>query len=135
MARPRRSRVANGPLIKSRPPGRLVDLARVILLGALVALPAFLYATLQANLHQQRRSVVELEEELGGLEGQRRRLDLQLSSLRDPHVVREFAADILGMVDAESEQIVYLTLPPRAPENPTTLVAEALGDTHGRQRP
>ena len=135
MARPRRSRVANGPLIKSRQPGRLVDLARVILLGALVALPAFLYATLQANLHQQRRSVVVLEEQLGSLEEQRRRLDVELASLRDPRRVRQVAAGILGMVDADSEQIIYLTLPPHDPENPTTLVAEALGDTHGRQRP
>jgi hypothetical protein len=100
MARPSRSRVVNGPLIKSREPGRLADLARVILLGALVALPAFLYATLQANLHQQRRSVVELEEQLGQLEEQRRRIDVELASLRDPRRVRQVAAAMLGLVDA-----------------------------------
>jgi len=135
MARSSRPRVVNGPLIKSREPGRLGDLARVILLGALVALPAFLYATMQANLHQQRRSVVDLEEQLGELEEQRRRLDVELASLRDPRRVRQVASAMLGMIDADSEQVVYLTLPPHVPENPTTLVAEALGDTHGRQRP
>jgi cell division protein FtsL len=135
MSRPGRSKVANGPLIKAREPGRLTDLARVILLGALVALPAFLYATLQANLHQQRRSVVELEEQLGELEGQRRRLEVELASLRDPRRVREVAAGALGMVDAEPDQIVYLTLPPRAVDQPATLVAAALGEAHGRQRP
>jgi len=135
MSRPDRSRVVNGPLVKAREPGRLADLARVILLGALVALPAFLYATLQANLLQQRRSVVALEEQLGELAAQRRRLDVELASLRDPHRIRQVAGGMLGMVDADSEQIVYLTLPPHVAENPTTLVAEALGDTHGRQRP
>ncbi len=135
MTRPRRSRVVNGPLVKAREPGRLADLARVILLGALVALPAFLYATLQANLQQQRRSVVDLEEQLGKLAEQRRRLDLEIASLRDPKRIRQVAGGLLGMVDADSGQIIYLTLPPRVAENPTTLVAEALGDTHGRQRP
>jgi cell division protein FtsL len=135
MSRPRRSRVANGPLIKAREPGRLTDLARVILLGALVVLPAFLYATLQANLHQQRRTVVELEQQLGEIEEQRRRLEVELASLRDPRRIREVAAGMLGMVDAESDQIVYLTLPPLADEGPATLVAAALGESHGRQRP
>ena len=135
MSRSRRSRVENGPLIKAREPGRLADLARVIFLGALVALPAFLYATLQANLHQQRRSVVELEEQLGQLQEHRRRLEVELASLRDPRRIKEVAAGVLGMADAESDQIVYLTLPPFVPDSPTTLVAEALGDSHGRQRP
>ena len=135
MSRPRRSRVVNGPLIKPREPGRLIDLARVLLLGALVALPAFLYATLQANLHRQRREVVVLEAQLGELEEQRRRLEVELASLRDPRHIEFVAESVLGMADAKPEQIIYLTLPPAVHQDPPALVAAALGDPHGRQRP
>lgn len=135
MPRSRRPRVVNGPLIKPREPGRLADLARVVLLGALVALPAFLYATLQANLHDYRRSVVELEQQLEEIEERRRRLEVELASLRDPRRIKELATRINQLVPVPPDRIVYLSLPAIGADRQPDLVAEALGDPHGRQRP
>jgi cell division protein FtsB len=135
MSRSRRPRVVNGPLIKPREPGRLADLARVVLLGALVALPAFLYATLQANLHNYRRSVVQLERQLEEIEERRRRLEVELASLRDPRRIKDLATNMSQLVPVQPDQIVYLSWPPIAANSQPDLVAEALGDPHGRQRP
>lgn len=131
----RRPRVVNGPLIKPREPGRLGDLARMTLLGLVLALPAFLHAGLQAQLHQYRREIVELEEKIQDLDEQQRRLDVELATLSDPRRIEELARTVSGLVPAEQEQIVYLPRPPEAPDQGPTYLAEATGDPDGRQRP
>lgn len=133
MARSRRPRVVNGPLIKPREPGRFTDLARLVALGALLALPAFLYAGLQAQLLETRRSIVGLEERLEELDEQRRRLDAQLGTLRDPRFIAE-QARLTDMEPPDQDQIVFLTDPFPAAADPS-LVAGAIGGDDGRRRP
>jgi cell division protein FtsB len=135
MAPIRRPRVVNGPLVKPREPGRFGDLARMILLGLLLALPAFLYAGLQAKLHEYRRDVVVLDQRVRALDEERRRLDLELATASDPQRIAEMAREVTGLVDAEQEQVIFLPRTPVAPARDLMFLAEATGDADGRQRP
>ena len=135
MAPIRRPRVVNGPLVKPREPGRFGDLARMTLLGLLLALPAFLYAGLQAKLHQYRGDVVALEQQIERLNEQRRRLDIELASVSDLGRIEELAREAAGLVDAEQDQVVYLPRTPVAPSRDLMFLAEATGDADGRNRP
>jgi len=135
MAPLRRPRVVNGPLVKPREPGRFGDLARMTLLGLLLALPAFLYAGLQAQLHEYRRDVVVLDQRVRVLDEERRLLDLELATASDPQRIAEMAREVTGLVDAEQEQVIFLPRTPVAPARDLMFLAEATGDADGRQRP
>ncbi len=135
MAPIRRPRVVNGPLVKPREPGRFGDLARMTLLGLLLALPAFLYAGLQAQLHEYRRDVVVLDQRVRALDEERRLLDLELATASDPQRIAEMAREVTGLVDAEQEQVIFLPRTPVAPARDLMFLAEATGDADGRQRP
>ena len=135
MAAIRRSRVVNGRLVKPREPGRVGDLARMILLGLLIAVPAFLYAGLQAKLHEYRLEVVGLEERLKELQEDRQRLDVELASASDPKKIKELAHDLFGLEEAPQDQVVFLPRTSVAPAGDLTFLAEATGDADGRQRP
>lgn len=134
MAAIRRPRVVNGPLVKPREPGRLGDLARMTLLGVLLALPAFLYAGLQARLHEYRGDVVGLEERIDELEDERRRLDLELASASNSGRVDKLAR-AAGFVDPEQGQMVILPPTPVVRSRNLMFLAETAGDPDGRQRP
>lgn len=139
MAPIRRPRVVNGPLEKPREPGRLGDLARMTLLGILLVLPAFLYAGLQAKLHEYRREVVQLEERLDTLLEERKRLDIELQSASDLQRIQELA-ELTGLTQVDQQQVIFLPRTPVAPARDLTFLAltgpaEATGDAHGRQRP
>ena len=135
MAPIRRPRVVNGPLVKPREPGRLGDLARMTLLGLLLALPAFLYAGLQAQLHEFRRDVVGLEQRLHDLDEERKRLDIELASVSELQRVADLARDVTGLVDVGQDQFIWLVRTPVAPARDLMFLAEAAGDVDGRQRP
>ena len=135
MAPIRRPRVVNGPLVKPREPGRFGDLARMILLGLLIAVPAFLYAGLQAKLHEYRLEVVALEKHRNELLEDRQRLDIELASASDPKQIKKLAREIIGLEDASQDQVIYLPRTPVAPARDLTFLAEATGDANGRQRP
>ncbi|MCH7824640.1 MAG: hypothetical protein IH849_07555 [Acidobacteria bacterium] len=135
MAPIRRPRVVNGPLVKPREPGRFGDLTRMTVLGLLLAVPAFLYAGLQAKLHQYRGEVVVLEARIDQLDEQRRRLDIELASVSDLGRIEELAGEIAGLVEAEQDQVVYLPRTPVAPTRDLMFLAEATGDPDGRNRP
>ncbi len=135
MAPIRRPRVVNGPLVKPREPGRFGDLARMTLLGLLLALPAFLYAGLQATLQEYRRDVVVLEQRDHELDEERRRLDLEFASASDPRRIAELARQVAGLVEAQSEQVIILPRTPVAPARDLMFLAQATGDADGRQRP
>lgn len=135
MAPIRRPRVVNGPLVKPREPGRLGDLARMTLLGVVLALPAFLYAGLQAKLHQYRRDVVGLEQRVDELDEQRRRLEIELASMSDPRRIEELARDVSGLTAADRDQVVVLPRIPEASARDPLFLAEATGDADGRHRP
>lgn len=135
MAPIRRPRVVNGPLVKPREPGRFGDLARTTLLGLLLAVPAFLYAGLQAKLHVYRGQVVALEERKAELADDRQRLDLDLARASAPQRIAQLARDVSGLQDASRDQVIYLPRTPVAPARDLTFLAEATGVADGRQRP
>ena len=135
MAPIRRPRVVNGPLVKPREPGRFGDLARMMLLGVLIAVPAFLYAGLQAQLHEYRGQVVALDERLIELQDERQRLDIELASASNPTEIKRLAREVVGLEEAPQDQIVFLPRTPVAPARDLTFLAEATGDADGRQRP
>ncbi len=135
MAPLRRPRVVNGPLIKPREPGRLSDLAKMTLLGLVLALPAFLYAGLQAQLHEYRREVVAFETQIQELDDEHRRLDVELAMWSDPRRIEELARNVSGLIPAEQEQVVYLPRSPETPARDLMYIAAATGDDDGRQRP
>ncbi len=135
MAPTRRPRVVNGPLVKPREPGRFGDLARMMLLGLLIAVPAFLYAGLQARLHEFRGQVVALDERKGELEKERQRLDIELASASNPTEIKKLAREVLGLETAPQDQVIHLPRTPVAPARDFTFLAEATGDADGRQRP
>lgn len=135
MAPIRRPRVFNGPLVKPREPGRFGDLARMTVLGVLLVLPFFLYASLQAKLHQYRGEVVDLEAHIELLDEQRGRLDVELASLSDLERIEELSRKVAGLVEAEEGQVVYLPRTPLAPTRDLIFLAEAIEDANGRRRP
>ncbi len=135
MAPIRRPRVVNGPLVKPHEPGRSGDLARMTVLGLMLAVPAFLYAGLQAKLHQYRGEVVVLEARVDQLNEQRRRLDIELASVSDLGRIEELAREVAGLVDAEQDQVVVLPRTPVVPTRDLMFLAEATGDLNGRNRP
>ncbi len=135
MAPIRRPRVVNGPLVKPREPGRFGDLARMTLLGLLIAVPAFTYAGLQAKLHEYRREVVALDERLNELAEDRQRLEIELASASDPKLIGDLAREEIGLEVAGQDQVIYLPRTPVAPARDLTFLAEATGDADGRQRP
>jgi cell division protein FtsB len=135
MAPIRRPRVVNGPLVKPREPGRVGDLARMTLLGLLIAVPAFLYAGLQAKLHEYRREVVALDQRLNELAEDRQRLEIEFASASDPKLIGELAREVIGLEKAPQDQVIFLPRTPVAPARDLTFLAEATGDADGRQRP
>ncbi len=135
MAPIRRSRVVNGPLVKPREPGRFGDLARMTVLGLLLAVPAFLYAGLQAKLHQYRGEVVVLEARIDQLDEQRRRLDIELASVSELGRIAQLAREVAGLVEAEQDQVVHLPRTPVVRSRDLMFLAEATGDPDGRKRP
>ncbi len=135
MAPRRRPRVVNGRLSKPREPGRLGDLAKMTVLGLVLALPAFLYAGLQAQLHEYRREVVAFETQIRELDDEHRRLDVELAMWSDPRRIGELAHDVSGLMPAGQEQVVYLPRSPEPPARDPNYIAAATGDDDGRQRP
>ncbi|MEE2649807.1 MAG: hypothetical protein VX389_07550 [Acidobacteriota bacterium] len=107
----------------------------MIVLGMLLVLPFFLYAGLQAKLHQHRGEVVVLEAYLEELDKQRRRLDIELASVSNLRRIELLAREVSGLVEAEENQVVYLARTPIVPARNLTLLAEATEETDGRRRP
>ena len=130
----RRPRVFNGPLVKPREPGRFGDLARMMVLGMLLVLPFFLFASLRAQLQQYRTEVVDLEAHIKQLDEQRQRLDIELASVSNLRRIEVLARES-GLVEAEENQVVYLARTPVVPARNLILLAEATEETNGRRRP
>ena len=103
------SRIANRPLTKPSEPHRFADLAQVLAAIVLLMVPAFLYASQRADLHQAQRRIGELEQELLDLEERRKLLTLELDSELDPRRIDQRAREIAGLQDPEPDQIVYLS--------------------------
>ena len=102
------SRIANRPLTKPRDPHRFADLAQVIAAIGLLSIPAFLYASQRAALHDTRQRISELEDQLIAAAEHREVLRVQRAMEEDPRRVRDKAERLLGLEPPESAQVKYL---------------------------
>lgn len=134
MGRGARPRVANRRLVKPREPHRLADLARVVLGVALLAVPPFLYAAQQAQLHQYKRSITQLEQRRDELNEIQRRLELELATLRDPQRVELLAREIVGLAPVTQDRVVFLDRPAGRSDRGTVLLAQFAEDADGPPR-
>ena len=118
------SRIANRPLTKPSEPHRFADLGQVLAGTLLLMIPAFLFASQRADLHQAERRIAALEARLIELDERRKLLTLELDSELDPRRIDKRAREIAGLRDPAPEQIVYL---PRSTgvDSRSPLLAEA----------
>lgn len=120
-------RIANRPLTKPRDPNRLGDLTQVVAAIALLALPAFLYATQRASLHQTQRRIASLQSELIRLEEHRQLLRIEMASEQDPRRLRDKAGGIAELGEPAIEQVRYL----ERRDADRWLITETAGDADG----
>lgn len=101
------SRIANRPLTKPREPNRLGDLAQVVAAIVLLIIPAFLYASQRAGLHQAQRRSAALEAELERLAERRQLLRIEIASELDPRRLHDKAGSF-ALGEPVAGQIHYL---------------------------
>lgn len=121
------SRIANRQLTKPRDPHRLGDLAQVVAAIALLIVPALLYASQRASLHQTQRRIADLRAELIRLDEQRQLLRIEAASEEDPRRLRARAGSLSGLREPEADQVQYL----QRHDDVRLLVAETSGDVDG----
>ena len=110
------SRIENRPLTKPSDPHRFADLGQVIAAIALLIIPAFLYATERAELHDATKHISGLEARLLQLRDERELLLVERATELDPRRLRDKARTLAGLVDPERGQMADLpreTNPPR----------------------
>ncbi len=116
------SRIANRPLTKPRDPHGFADLAQVIAAIGLLIIPAFLYASQQANLHDARKHINALEDALIAEAERRELLLVQHAIEQDPRRVHEKAERLAGLGTPSPGQVSYLS---RSAVPPADLVADS----------
>lgn len=121
-------RIANRPLTKPREPHRLGDLLQVIAAIGLLILPALLYASQRARLHQVERQIGTLEQTLLDLQDRRRMLEIELASEGDPRRISDKAAELADLGEPVSEQVKYLQRLDR--ERPVAVPTAGATDGH-----
>ena len=111
--------IDNSRLVRLVAPNHLRECARVVLLGAMIALGAFLYAW-------QHFETIQLRYELESLRGERaqakelnQELKLEMAGLRAPERIDLIARRQLGLTAPVPGQVAPMDLPPNA------VVAEA----------
>jgi cell division protein FtsL len=111
--------IDNSRLVRLVAPNHLRECARVVLLGGLIALCAFLYAW-------QHFETIQLRYELESLRGERaqaselnQELKLEMAGLRAPERIDLIARRQLGLTAPVPGQVAPMDLPPNA------VVAEA----------
>lgn len=122
------SRIENRPLTKPSEPHRFADLGQAIAAMALLIIPAFLYASERANLHDANKHISALEARLLRLRDARELLLVERATELDPRRLRDKARTLAGLVDPERGQMTYLPRPAALPVSPA-FVADA---TDGR---
>lgn len=124
------SRIENRPLTRASEPHRFADLGQVIAAIALLIIPAFLYASERADLHDANKHISALEAKLLELRDQRELLLVERATELDPRRLRDKARTLAGLVDPERGQMTYL---PRAAPWPVSngFVADATESPDG----
>jgi len=124
------SRITNRPLTKPSEPHRFADLGQVIASILLLIIPALLYASQRAKIHDARERVSQLESRLLRLRKQRELLLVEFATEQDPRRLEQRAKDRANLGEPVAGQVTYLPRPGHR-TNPPALLAATLGDPDG----
>jgi cell division protein FtsL len=111
--------IDNSRLVRAVAPNHLRDCVRVVSLGALIALGAFLYAWQHFETIQLRYQLESLRSERAQATELNQELKLEIAGLRAPERIDMIARRQLGLTAPVSGQVAPMELPPNA------VVAEA----------
>ena len=111
--------IDNSRLVRIVAPGHLRECARVVSLGALIALGAFLYAWQHFETIQLRYQLESLRSERAQTTELNQELKLEVAGLRAPERIDMIARRQLGLTAPVPGQVAPMDLPPNA------VVAEA----------
>ena len=111
--------IDNSRLIRLVAPNHLRECARVVSLGALIALGAFLYAWQHFETIQLRYELESLRSERAQASELNQELKLEMAGLRAPERIDIIARRQLGLTAPVPAQVAPMDLPPNA------VVAEA----------
>jgi len=112
-------RVDNSRLVRFVAPHHLRECARIVLLGGLIALGAFLYAWQHFETIQLRYELESLRSERAQATELNQELKLEIAGLRAPERIDIIARRQLGLTAPVPGQVAPMDLPPNA------VVAEA----------
>jgi cell division protein FtsL len=106
--------IDNSRLIRLVAPNHLRECARVVSLGALIALGAFLYAWQHFETIQLRYELESLRSERAQASELNQELKLEMAGLRAPERIDIIARRQLGLTAPVPAQVTPMDLPPNA---------------------
>jgi cell division protein FtsL len=106
--------IDNSRLVRFVAPNHLRECARVVLLGGLIALCAFLYAWQHFETIQLRYQLESLRSERAQATELNQELKLEVAGLRAPERIDMIARRQLGLTAPVPGQVAPLELPPNA---------------------
>ena len=106
--------IDNSHLVRFVAPNHLRECARVVLLGGLIALGAFLYAWQHFETIQLRYQLESLRSERAQATELNQELKLEMAGLRAPERIDMIARRQLGLTAAVPGQVAPMDLPPNA---------------------
>jgi cell division protein FtsL len=106
--------IDNSRLVRLVAPNHLRECARVVLLGALIALGAFLYAWQHFETIQLRYQLESLRSERAQATELNQELKLEMAGLRAPERIDMIARRQLGLTVPVPGQVAPMELPPNA---------------------
>jgi cell division protein FtsL len=106
--------IDNSRLVRLVAPNHLRECARVVLLGGLIALCAFLYAWQHFETIQLRYELESLRSERAQATELNQELKLEMAGLRAPERIDLIARRQLGLTAPVTGQVAPMDLPPNA---------------------
>jgi cell division protein FtsL len=106
--------IDNSRLVRPMAPNRMRECARLVLLGGLIALCAFLYAWQHFETIQLRYQLESLRGERSQVAEFNQQLKLEVASLRAPGRIDIIARRQLGLTAPVPGQVAPMDLPPGA---------------------
>jgi cell division protein FtsL len=107
-------RIDNSRLVRFVAPNHMRECARVVSLGALIALGAFLYAWQHFETIQLRYELESLRSERAQASELNQELKLEMAGLRAPERIDIIARRQLGLTAPVPGQVAPMDLPPNA---------------------
>jgi cell division protein FtsL len=107
-------RIDNSRLVRFMAPNHMRECARVVSLGALIALGAFLYAWQHFETIQLRYELESLRSERAQASELNQELKLEMAGLRAPERIDIIARRQLGLTAPVPGQVAPMDLPPNA---------------------